>query len=136
MITALDTNVLLDILVPNEAFYDASARCLEQANNAGSLVICDFVYAELCAHFVSRRDCDEFLNSLEIRREPLNQEALFLASRIWRTYRKQGGRRERVLPDFLIGAHAQIQAAGLLSRDRGFYAKMFPALAVTDPASG
>ena len=103
MITALDTNVLLDILVPNEAFYDASARCLEQANNAGSLVICDFVYAELCAHFVSRRDCDEFLNSLEIRREPLNQEALFLASRIWRTYRKQGDRRERVLPDFSSG---------------------------------
>lgn len=135
MITAVDTNVLLDILVPNEAFYEASARCLEQASNAGSLVICDFVYAELCAHFVTRRDCDEFLNSLDIRREPLNQEALFLASRIWRTYRKQGGKRERVLPDFLVGAHAQIQTECLLSRDRGFYAKMFPALVVRDPSA-
>jgi hypothetical protein len=134
MITAVDTNVLLDVLLPNEEFYDGSAEGLQQSSNAGALVVCDLVYAELCAHFMNRRECDEFLNGLEIRREPLSQDSLFLASRTWRTYRKQGGRRERILPDFLIGAHAHIQASGLLSRDRGFYAKMFPSLAITDPS--
>jgi hypothetical protein len=134
MITAVDTNILLDVLLPNEEFYDASAEGLQESSNAGVLVVCDLVYAELCAHFTNRRECDEFLNGLEIRREHLNQEALFLASRTWRTYRKQGGRRERILPDFLIGAHAQIQAAQLLSRDRGFYAKMFPSLTITYPS--
>ena len=67
MITAIDTNVLLDILVPNEQFYDASARALEDAASAGSLVISDIVYAELCIHFEIQRDCDAFLESNQIR---------------------------------------------------------------------
>jgi predicted nucleic acid-binding protein len=128
MITALDTNILLDILLPNEEFYDLSAKALEEAIGAGSLVVCDLVYAELCAHFPSRRDCDDFLEGNDIRVESLGRDAGFLASRSWRKYRLQGGKRSRILPDFLIGAHAQTQASGLLTRDRGFYREMFPSL--------
>ena len=135
MITAIDTNILLDILLPNPKFYDASLACLEQSSNGGSLVVCDLAYAELCVHFPRLQDCDEFLDSVGIRVEPLNPEASFLASRTWRIYRQQGGQRERILPDFLIGAHAQIQASRLLSRDRGFYSKMFPSLKVVDPST-
>ncbi|MGH9558014.1 MAG: type II toxin-antitoxin system VapC family toxin, partial [Bryobacteraceae bacterium] len=65
----------------------------------------------------------------------LNREVHFLASRAWRTYRKQGGQRTRILADFLIGAHAQAQATRLLSRDRGFYGKLFPSLDVFDPSA-
>ena len=133
MITSIDTNVLLDILVPNHKFYDVSVRALDDAANEGSLVICDFVYAELCIHFDTQKDCDGFLNSAEIQVEPLSREALFLASRTWRTYRKQGGQRSRILADFLIGAHARIQASQLLSRDRGFYRKLFPSLQLINP---
>ncbi len=128
MITALDTNILLDILLPNEQFYDLSARALEDATGEGSLVVCDLVYAELCAHFASRRHCDEFLEENGIRVESLAREASFLASRTWRIYRAQGGKRNRILPDFIIGAHAQTQASRLLTRDRGFYREMFPSL--------
>ncbi len=39
MITAIDTNILLDILVPNEHFYEASANALQDAAGEGSLVI-------------------------------------------------------------------------------------------------
>jgi predicted nucleic acid-binding protein len=134
MLTAVDTNILLDILIPNLDFYDASVYSLEQSSNAGSMVMCDLVYAELCVHFPNRRECDEFLESVGIRVEPLKPEASFLASRVWRTYRKQGGQRERILPDFLIGAHAQVQATRLLSRDRGFYGQMFPSLVLVDPS--
>jgi predicted nucleic acid-binding protein len=133
MITALDTNVLLDILRPDEKFADISARALEDAAGAGSLVVCDIVYAELCAHFPNHRQCDEFLDENGIRAEPLSQAASFLASRIWRAYRLQGGKRNRILPDFLIGAHAQLQAVRLLSRDRGFYRELFPTLQLLDP---
>ena len=128
MITALDTNVLLDILLPNEEFYDFSAKALEEAAGEGSLVVCDLVYAELCAHFPSRSLCDEFLEENGIRIESLGRDASFLASRTWRKYRLQGGKRNRILPDFLIGSHAQIQASRLLTRDRGFYREMFPSL--------
>lgn len=135
MITAIDTNILLDILVPNDAFCDASIRALEDAATEGSLVICDLVYAETCIHFHSQRDCDAFLQDNEIRVETLSREAHFLASRAWRLYHKQGGKRTRILADFLIGAHAQTQANRLLSRDRGFYRGLFPELQLVDPSA-
>ena len=133
MITAVDTNVLLDILLPNVGFFDNSARALEDSATGGSLVICDIVYAELCAHFQTQRQCDEFLQDSDIRAEPVGSPASFLASRIWRAYRLQGGKRNRILSDFLIGAHAQLHASRLLSRDRGFYQEMFPSLSLLDP---
>ena len=133
MITALDTNVLLDILLANEKFVEISTQALEEAAAAGSLVVCDLVYAELCAHFRARQGCDEFLEENEIRIEALSRSASFLASQVWRSYRRQGGKRNRILADFLIGAHAQLQASCLLSRDRGFYRAMFPTLRLIDP---
>jgi len=135
MITAIEANILLDALVPNEKFYEASARVLENAATAGSLVVCDLVYAEICTYFASQRECDAFLGGNEIRVESLSRVALFLASRTWRTYRRQGGQRTRILADFLIGAHAQTQAQRLLSRDRGFYTKIFPSLDLLDPSA-
>ena len=134
MITAVDTNVLLDILLPNEDFVERSGKSLEAAGTAGSLVICELVYAELCVAFDSQEQCDEFLSDIGIHTDPLDRPASFLASRVWRTYREQGGTRERILADFLIGAHAQVQASRLLTRDRGFYRKMFPSLNLLEPA--
>ena len=133
MITALDTNVLLDILLPDERFFPISSTAIEAAASEGSLVICDVVYAELCAHFQTQHQCDEFLRETTIRAESLSRVASFLASRTWKGYRLKGGKRQRILPDFLIGAHAQIQASRLLSRDRGFYRDMFPNLPLLDP---
>jgi predicted nucleic acid-binding protein len=134
MITAVDTNILLDILLPNEKFFVRSQKALETAAAAGALVICDLVYAELCVHFESQAVCDDFLSDATIHTEALSRPASFLASRVWRRYRQQGGPRQRILADFLIGAHAQVQASRLLSRDRGFYRRMFPALHLMEPA--
>lgn len=133
MITAIDTNVLLDVLLPNENFVDRSGKALEVAAEAGSLVICDLVYAELCVAFDSQEQCDEFLADIGVHTAALGRHASFLASRVWRRYRQQGGKRERILADFLIGAHAQVQASRLLTRDRGFYRKMFPSLNLLEP---
>ncbi len=135
MITAIDTNVLLDVLAPNPEYFERSVQALEEAARAGSLVVCNLVYAELCVHFQRRADCDQFLEENDIRVEPLTREASFLASRLWRTYRQEGGKRSRILTDFLVGAHAQIQASQLLSRDRGFYKEIFRTLPLVDPAN-
>jgi predicted nucleic acid-binding protein len=134
MISAVDTNVLLDILRPDEEFFAGSRTVLEQSWAAGSLVICDLVYAELGVHFASRAECDLFLSELDIRVESLSREASFLAGRTWRVYRKQGGKRTRILTDFLVGAHAQLQASRLVTRDRGFYRDLFPQLKLIDPS--
>ena len=134
MITAVDTNVLLDILLPNEQFYERSAEALQDSATEGSLVIADIVYAELSVHFATQRDCDDFLESNGIQVQPLSRDTLFLASRAWRMYRQRGGKRSRILADFLIGAHGQEEADRLLSRDRGFYQELFPNLKLCDPS--
>lgn len=135
MITAVDTNILLDILLPNEEFVERSAQALQEAAASGSLVICDIVYAEVSVHFPTQAECDAFLNETGVRVEALDRKAGFLAGKSWRTYRKQGGKRSRILGDFLVGAHAQVQASQLLSRDRGFYGQMFPSLNLIDPST-
>jgi len=134
MIAATDTNILLDILIPNDEFCGASAEALEKAVSSGSLAICDIVYAERCIHFEKQRDCDAFLDANEIRVHALSRDSHFRASRAWRNYRRKGGKRTRILADFLIGAHAEKQATRLLTRDRGFYRELFPSLLVIDPS--
>jgi predicted nucleic acid-binding protein len=40
-----------------------------------------------------------------------------------------------MVADFLIGAHAQLQADALLSRDRGFFREDFQDLQILDPSA-
>jgi predicted nucleic acid-binding protein len=88
MITAIDTNVLLDVLLPNDDFCDAAIAAIEESLTAGSLVVCDVVYAELCVHFSAQPDCDDFLAANQIRVEALTRASQFAASRVWREYRR------------------------------------------------
>jgi predicted nucleic acid-binding protein len=53
---------------------------------------------------------------------------------MWRRYRRQGGTRERLMGDFLVGAHAQVRGGRLLSRDRGFYRRYFSEIELIDPS--
>ena len=133
MITAVDTGVLLDVLRPNPNFVDRSLAAIEASTATGPLVMCDPVYAELAAGFERAEDLDAFLADAEIRRESPNDRALFLAGWMWRAYRSSGGGRERIITDFLIGAHARVQAGRLVTRDRGFYRRYFDGLTVVEP---
>jgi hypothetical protein len=135
MITAVDTNVLLDVLRPNPDFVDASLQALSKCTDAGSLILCPVVYAELCAHFPDRKDCDRFLRERRIRLRAFSRPACDFAARAWKRYREAGGPRERIMSDFLIGGHASQQAQRLLSRDRGFYRSYFPGLPLVDPTT-
>ncbi len=135
MITAVDTNVLLDVLRPNPDFLDASLEALVVCGGEGRLVVCDIVYAELCVHFPDRKLCDAFLRDRQIGVQSLTRSACDLAARAWKKYREAGGPRERILPDFLIGAHAQARSSRLLTRDRGFYRKYFSELVLINLAA-
>ena len=65
--------------------------------------------------------------------EPLSMEAAHLAGKVHYEYRRGGGNRERVLPDFLIGAHAATKGYRILSRDRARYRAYFKDLEVIAP---
>ncbi len=86
MITAVDTNILLDILVPGAPHGDYSEEALTGALRAGSTVISEAVYAELAAHFPTREELDHFLEDTGIRPLAPGPDALYLAGRMWQDY--------------------------------------------------
>ena len=140
MITAVDTNILFDVLIPDAPHGDTSERALAEALRAGAVVISDPVYAELAAHFAEQENLDRFLAETGLRLEPSHAEALYRAGRAWSEYVRrrpalacpQCGAsvqpRQHVVAGFIIGAHALVQAGRLLTRDRGYYATYFPGL--------
>jgi hypothetical protein len=131
MITFVDTNVLLDIFLPEPKWGQKSKICLEQAFKQGSLIINEIIYSELTPQFSSKALLDSTLKTLSIRIVSMDLESAYHAGQIWKEYRKAGGRRNRILADFLIGAHAEMHAEQLLTRDRGFYKKYFSNLLIT-----
>lgn len=134
MITAVDTNVLLDIFGPDPIFGPRSAEALRSCLREGRLVACEVVWTEVASVFSSPALAQEAMARLAVEFSAISQDTALAAATAWKTYRKRGGRRERVAADFLIGAHAQLQAERLLTRDRGFYRAYFTGLSVLDPA--
>ncbi len=133
MITAVDTNVLLDVFAKDAKFAARSASALKRCIAEGSLVACDVVWAETGSWFGDAQSAQSALSTLRVSYSPLDAAAALAAGRSWQQYRKAGGSRERVIADFLIGAHASAQADRLLTRDRGFYRKYFTGLEILDP---
>ena len=128
MITAVDTNILLDVFLPDKHFSQGSAKLLKIAYDEGAVVICDIVYAELVPQFPNRTVLDKTLGTLNISFSHLDTDIAYIAGERWSLYKKSGGKRTRIITDFLIGAHAMIKAERFITRDRGFYKSYFPDL--------
>lgn len=134
MITAVDSNVLLDVLGPDPVFGRGSANAVRTALAEGTLVACEAVWAELAANYPSSAAAEEAMGRLGLEFRAATAETSFEAGKGWRAYRRSGGPRSRVTADFLIGAHALCQADRLLTRDRGFYRTYFKHLSILDPS--
>jgi predicted nucleic acid-binding protein len=148
--TSIDTNVIIGLLDDDDSFNIPAKRALQKAAAKGALVICAPVFVELCA--LPKQDefsLDDFLSKVRIEVDwILNEE-------VWRKAgaanarhvarrrdsvqlpRAQRGRHEvgvkRVAADFLIGAHAMVRGAELLTFDKRVFRTYFPSIKVIEP---
>ncbi|KAA3442016.1 DNA-binding protein [Mesorhizobium sp. SARCC-RB16n] len=131
--TLVDTNVLLDLVTDDPKWADWSIGQLEAASLDGPLLINDAVYAELAVRYERIEDLDAVIDEAGLELAPMPRAALFLAGKVFTQYRKSGGSRTGVLPDFFIGAHAAVDGLPLLTRDIGRYRTYFPSLKLITP---
>ncbi|SDP89263.1 hypothetical protein SAMN05428967_4204 [Phyllobacterium sp. YR620] len=131
----VDTNVLLDLVTNDPKWADWSIAQLEAASLRGPLLMNDVVYAELAVRYNRIEHLDAFIDEAGLEIVPIPREALFLAGKVFMQYRKAGGARTGVLPDFFIGAQAAVAGLTLLTRDVGRYRTYFPTLTLVTPGS-
>jgi predicted nucleic acid-binding protein len=134
-VTLVDTNVLLDLVTDDPKWADWSVAQLEAASLNGPLSINDAVFAELAVRYDRIEDLDVFLDEAGLEIAPMPRAALFLAGKVFTQYRKSGGSRTGVLPDFFIAAHAAVNGLPLLTRDVRRYRTYFPTLKLITPDS-
>ncbi|MDQ0322137.1 putative nucleic acid-binding protein [Pararhizobium capsulatum DSM 1112] len=131
--TLVDTNVLLDVVSNDPVWADWSIEQLEAAALRGPLLINDIVYAELSVRYERVESLEDFIAEAGIEMAPLSRPALFLAAKVFTSYRKAGGARTGVLPDFFIGAQAAVEGLDLLTRDTARYRSYFPTVKLIAP---
>ncbi len=129
----IDANVLLDLLEEDQHWADWSEAQLRAARQAGALVINVIVYAEIARTFPSAAALDAFLADIGITVAMIPPAAAYAASVAHRAYRLAGGARSATLPDFFIGAHAQVAGYTLLTRDARRIRTYFPSVQLVCP---
>jgi predicted nucleic acid-binding protein len=128
-----DTSVLLDVLLNDPVFGVRARIALDDATANDAVAINDIVYAELSVRYASVPQFDAILASLPLEHRKIPTQALFLAAKAFQSYRRRGGTRTGVLPDFFIGAHAAVEGAALLTRDPARVHAYFPTVALIAP---
>ena len=151
MITAVDTNILLDYLNSAEVHNEQSTQRLLEAGQEDGFVISQTVYAELAPVFESFEDLNQFLETAGIDVSPSSERGQFTAGKAFLGYIRRRPAlqcteygatetascercgtqiriRQHIVSDFLIGAHALMHADRLLTRDRSYYRTYFPDL--------
>jgi predicted nucleic acid-binding protein len=120
MRTAVDTSVLIAI-------------AKGEPDAEGELVICDVVASEFFAVLLDEQRFTESLQALGLTFDPTTLKSAQVAGRIFKEFWREGGPREHLVPDFLIGAHAQQQADRIAAIDRGYLRRYFPRLKILKP---
>jgi hypothetical protein len=129
----LDSNVILDVLNTDPVWHAWSASQLRNLSLLHELAINPITYAEVSVSFASVAALDERLEDMEVALLGIPRGAAFLAGKAYVAYRRQGGTKGNVLPDFFIGAHAAVLGCPLLTRDTRRYATYFPTVRLIAP---
>ena len=131
--TLVDTNVLLDVATDDPKWAGWSLQQLDAAAIRGRVLINAVVYAEFSIGYGRIEETDRVLAKVGINLIEIPRPALFLAGKVFRRYRARGGSRTGVLPDFFIGAQAEIMGWKIATRDQERFKKYFSKVALLTP---
>ena len=133
--TLVDSNIIIDLFgqrsIPDQRMW--SMEKLLDAAVEGRVCMSAVVWAEITQPYTDEGKLYDLLQPFTLVNEDLPFAAAFPAGQAHRRYRERGGRRERTLPDFLIGAHALVAGHRLLTRDASRYRDYFPDLDIISP---
>jgi predicted nucleic acid-binding protein len=133
----LDSNILIDIFAPDQSWYQWSSEAAARAGSSDSLAINQIGIAEIAPGFTTMDVLLTKLAVFNVKVLDLSDQGAFAAGKafsLYRARRRVGGERSgTVLPDFLIGGHAQVLGATILTRDPRFYRAYFPDVPLIAP---
>jgi predicted nucleic acid-binding protein len=133
MTTLLDTNILICLANPAERHHTWSVTELHGCKARGPAIISDIVYSELSAGMATQADVDAVVAHFGLQRFRGTDEALFRAGHAFKEYKRRGGTKTNVLPDFLIGAIADVLGAPLMTANPKDFKIYFPSLHLIRP---
>lgn len=128
-----DSNVLIDVLSRDHTWFTWSAEQLDFFAASGGIIVNEVIYAEIAAQMASESDLDTALLAFGATLERIPKSAIYMAGRAFARYRTLGGVRLGVLPDFFIGAHAEVLGLPVLTRDVSRYRTYFPKVVLVTP---
>ncbi len=131
--TLIDSNVLLDVFGRDPNWWRWSLAKLKEAARQGPLYINDIIYAETSIRFPDAAMFDAALDEINVVLITVPRMVPFLAGKAFARYREAGGARISILPDFFIGAHAEVARLPLLTRDARRYRSYFPDVTLIAP---
>jgi predicted nucleic acid-binding protein len=128
----VDTNVIVDILTDDPNWADWSERTLDD-HSEEDLSINPVIYAELCFGCDSVAEVDDIVRQIGLSYMDTPRDGLFRAAKAFARYKKAGGTKDFVLPDFFIGGHAEASSLSIITRDVARYATYFQSVALIHP---
>jgi predicted nucleic acid-binding protein len=131
-VVLVDANALLDILTADPVWSAWSQGAMIEAKTDG-LAINPIIYSELAPAFREESELAAALADWPLQRLQLPYEAAWPAAQAFALYRRGGGLRTSPLPDFYIGAHAEVDGLTLLTRDPTRYRTYFPKVSLICP---
>jgi hypothetical protein len=129
----VDSNIIFDLWDQDPVWSSWSAQQLRSLSTAHDLVINVVIYAEVSARFSSQGNLDKAVDELGLIVSEISRDAAYLAGKAFQQYRRRGGNRTNVLPDFFIGAHAASLRCEILTRDTRPYSTYFPTVPLIAP---
>lgn len=127
----LDTNIVIYLLDPESPWFGWASGVV--AASRGEVAVSSIVVAELSARMDGRDEITDLLRNFDIGIEDFGAPAALRAGAAHAAYRAAGGRREKLLGDFLIGAHAVARNLPLATRGPKPYRRYFPELILITP---